>query len=318
MAEAAASSAAPASGMSEFMEAVARNGSGTLPDGYGYEADVALRVGFYRYAKNGVKVLEKPVRIPSGDSNIQGYMIFYAYCSKDGMVSLLEGGMPPQLPCTVKEPSAFESLEAIADNFGNKDPKSAKANSEYSAVFRVPAQLATQVDTPDRDIWIVRFDQDYVSPYLQHVKEGEVEKATKFLDEGAVKASCVDEEGVSGLMMAAMAGNVAMCEMLINRRAQINWVEPINSRTPLMFAAQGGFTSIVDLMLKSGADIMKQDSEGQSALMWAALGGKTETAKLLKAQGGPELLALKNTGGTTALDVAKVVGHTETVAVIEG
>merc|ERR1719350_459923 len=116
------------------------------------------------------------------------------------MVSILEGQLPPMLPCTTKDPNDFGSLEAIADNFGSKDPKAVSSNCEYCVAFRVPAHLATKADTPGRDLWIVRFDQDLVSPFLQACKEGSLEKVKRGLDHFGT-AELVDELGVSALMM---------------------------------------------------------------------------------------------------------------------
>merc|ERR1711869_49906 len=103
-------------------EAKARQSSkAEVPVNYGYKADVGLGVGFYVESKNQIKVLEDPVKIPSGKALVQGYVVVYAYCTKEGIESLLNGQMPPRLPCTKKEPAEFGSLAAIADNFGNRD-----------------------------------------------------------------------------------------------------------------------------------------------------------------------------------------------------
>ena len=49
----------------------------------GYRADLSTNVGFWREERSGVKVLEKPVTIPSGKTEYQGYVIVYAYSSKE-------------------------------------------------------------------------------------------------------------------------------------------------------------------------------------------------------------------------------------------
>uniref|UniRef100_A0A7S2I700 Uncharacterized protein n=1 Tax=Alexandrium andersonii TaxID=327968 RepID=A0A7S2I700_9DINO len=301
--------------MTDYMEVLARKQKGEPPAGYGYKADVAMGVGFWKDESSGVNILEKPTIIPSGKAEHQGYVILFAYSSEEGIKSLLEGGLPPMLPCTTKEPKSFGSKAAIADNFGNKDPQAAvkKGTSDYCVAFRVPAELATQVDTPGRDLWIVRFDQDLISPFLQVVKEGDMAKVRMALDSG-ISGQTVDEDGVSALMMAAMNGNLEMCQALLDKGATVNTPEPHSSRTPLMFAAQGGSTAVVELLLGKKADPAKADSEGGTALMWAAVANKSDTAKLLAGFGSTDA---KNGKGQTALQVAEAMGHAATVAVLK-
>ncbi|CAE8603590.1 unnamed protein product, partial [Polarella glacialis] len=220
-------------------------------------------------------------------------MILYAYCQKAGVESILQGQLPPMMPATKKEPAEFADLAAIADNFGiSVATKAAASNSEYCVALRVPAELATQAETPGRDLWIVRFDQDKVSPLLQAAKEGDAAKVRKGLGDGA-SGDVVDEEGISALMMAAMAGSADSCQALLenstNRTASVNYAEPMSSRTALMFAAQGGHAEAVKVLAAASADVSKVDKEGTTALMWAAVAGKAETAKLLAAQGHKDL-----------------------------
>ena len=76
--------AAVAACMTDYMEAVARKQRCEPPTGYGYKADVALGVGCFLDEQTGCKVLEKPVPIPSGKLNHQGYIMLYAYCRQEG------------------------------------------------------------------------------------------------------------------------------------------------------------------------------------------------------------------------------------------
>jgi len=302
-------------GLSEFMEAKARRTKAEVPSGYGYTADVALGVGFFTEEKNQVKVLEDPVKIPSGDLLMHGYAIVYAYCTKDGVESLLSGQMPPQLPCTKKEPTDFGSLAQIADNFGSKDTSK---KMDYCVCFRVPADLANPVEgagVGGRDIWIVRFDNDAVSPLLEAAKNGNTTKVNKLLDSGLVKATAMDEQGVSALMMAACEGHLQVCQTLIKNGADVNHAEVLTKKTALMFAAQAGHASIVELLLNANADASKLDNEGCTALMWAATAGRKDVAALLVAK-APATKAAKNAQGQTAMDLADKMGHKEALKVM--
>lgn len=295
-----------------YYESLARRQEGKLPDGYGYQSDVELGVGFFQDTKTGVKVLEKPVIIPSGKKFNQGYIVLFAYCQKQGCVSLLEGQIPPMMPATRKEPHEFMSKAGIASNFGAKDPAAAAENSAYCVALRVPAELANQAEVENRDIWVVRFDQDVVSPFLQAAKEGNAAELAKGLGAG-LPAAMYDEDGITALMMAAMSGNVEACGVLMRGGADVNEAECTNSRTPLMFAAQGGHTALVSDFLSKGADATKADTDGSTALMWAALAGKVETVNVLKGAAGA---AATNGEGMNALAIAEKVGHVEVIAAL--
>jgi len=296
-----------------YMEALARKQKADPPSGYGYKADLGMGVGFFKEEKTGCQVLEKPVIIPSGQLNFQGNLIMYAYCSEEGVKSILEGQLPPMLPCTKKEPKDFDSLAAIADNFGATDPQAKSGNSAFCVPFRVPAELTSQAETPGRDLWIVRFDQDLVSPFLQAAKTGDKAKIVAGLEEG-VASETVDEQGVSALMMAASVGSAETCEVLLTKSANVNYAEPTNKRTPLMFAAQGGFTDVVKVLVGAKADPLQVDSEGQTALMWAAVANKALTASALAPLGGKDLT---NQQGLTAMAIAEKMGHADATAALK-
>lgn len=307
------SAAAPSPSMADYMEAVAREQKGNLPEGYGYAANVELGLGFFKEERHGCRVLEKPVVVPSGKRQHQGNIVLFGYCCQEGMEQLLEGALPPVLPVTAKEPKEFQSLEEIADNFGNKNPKAAAGNSKFCIPFRVPAELATQADTPGRNLWIIRFDQDLVSPFLQAAKEGKADKVAAGLKEG-VPADTVDEHGVSALMMAAMIGSTKTCKVLLNSdQSSVNEVEPKSSRTALMFAAQNkDGLETTKLLLENKADANLQDTEGCTALMFAAVANNAEIAKLLAISGNKDI---KNNDGQTAAVIAEKMGHQAAMAV---
>lgn len=306
---------APAPCLADFMEAVARKQKGEPPMRYGYKLEVDLGVGFLREEQTGCLVVEKPVVIPSGRKEFQGNMVFFAYCGKEGMMQLLQGACPPVLPASKKEPADFASLEAIADNFGAKDAKAASANAAYCVPFRVPVEIANQAEVPGRDIWMVQFNQDKITPFLQAAKDGDAAKVKSIIaDPEGVRGPIVDEDGISALMMAAFAGSADTCQALLSGGAEVNYAEPNQNRTALMFAAQGGYSPVVQVLLNSKADASKADSEGQTALHWSAVANKAETAKLLSVHCAREA---KNREGFTALEVAQKMKHDATVAALK-
>lgn len=306
---------APAPCLADYMEAVARKQKAEPPMRYGYKMEVDLGIGFLREEQTGCQVVEKPVVIPSGRKEFQGSVVFFAYCGKEGMMQLLQGACPPVLPASKKEPADFASLEAIADNFGAKDAKAASTNAAYCVPLRVPVEIANQAQVPGRDIWMVQFNLDKISPFLQAAKEGDAAKVKSIIaDPEGVKGPIVDEDGVSALMMAAFAGSVETCQALLSGGAEINYAEPDQNRTALMFAAQGGYSQVVQALVNSKADASKADSEGQTALHWSAVANKAETAKLLSVHCPKEA---KNREGLTAIAVAEKMKHADTVAALK-
>jgi len=301
--------------LADYMETIGRKQKADPPESYGYKADVAMGVGFWKAVNVGVNVLEKPVSIPSGKALQQGYVVLFAYSSEEGVTSLLSGQLPPMLPATKKEPAEFNSKAEIAHNFGCTDAEASvkKGTSDFCVAFRVPAELATKVETPGRDIWIIRFDQNSVGPFLQAAKEGDVALVSKGLDSG-IHGETVDEDGVSALMMAAMKGSLESCQVLLDNFADPNGSEPTAGRTPLMFAAQGGASTVVELLLGRKADPSKADSEGNTALMWAAVANKAETIKVLQQFGFSDVT---NKEGLTALAIAEKMGHADATVALK-
>lgn len=291
---------AVATNMHDFMEGVARRMNVKPPPGYGYEMDVELGVGFYREQRSGVKLLEKPIILPTGKApGVGDALIFFAYSSKEGVEALItSGATPPKLPATQKEPKDFASLEAIADNFGAKDVS--KAKNEYCVAVRVDGALANKVDTPGRDIWIVSLDQDKITPMIDAASSGDTAKVSKILAEG-VSSEIYDEDGVSLLMIASVSGSAPTVDVLLKANANPNYATA-NGRTALMCAAQGGHTAILDLLVKSSADVNKVDDEGSTALIWAAIAGRVDATRFLAGFGNK---GVKNKQGLTALELAQ-------------
>ena len=105
----------------------------------------------------------------------------------------------------------------------------------------------------------------------------------------------------SPLMLAALKGYQDICQQLIKRDADVNkpgW-------TPLHYAATGGNTSVMRLLLDNYAYIDAASPNGSTPLMMAAMYGTQDAAKfLLDAGADPKL---KNAKGLNAIDFARQV-----------
>eukprot|EP00931_Biecheleriopsis_adriatica_P116576 TRINITY_DN92204_c0_g1_i1.p1 TRINITY_DN92204_c0_g1~~TRINITY_DN92204_c0_g1_i1.p1 ORF type:complete len:335 (+),score=68.21 TRINITY_DN92204_c0_g1_i1:105-1007(+) len=300
--------------MASFMEAKVRKQNIEPPPRYGYKAVPAKGVGFWVDERTGCNILEQPVVIPSGLPHFQGYMTLFAYCEEEGLNAFIAGQLPPVLPATRKEPSQFQSLEQICENFGAKDPKAMAAKSGFCVVLHVPVEIANQAEVPGRDIWMINFRQDKITPFLQAAKEGNAEKVKTLLEAGC-KGDAVDEDGVSALMIAASEDKSDICQALLARGASVDYAEPNQGRTALMFASHAGHAQTVSALLSAKADTAKVDREGSTALHWAAVYGKKDMIPTLLRAGCPK--DAKNAEGLTALDAAAKAGHESTAAALK-
>lgn len=88
--------------------------------------------------------------------------------------------------------------------------------------------------------------------------------------------------------------------------------------TPLILAAWHGRAKVVDLLLKSGADLCARDRCDWTALHCAcAERGNVETVRvILDREVGRNALEQENRGGCTALHIAASCGHTEVVRLL--
>ena len=107
-----------------------------------------------------------------------------------------------------------------------------------------------------------------------------------------------NSHGESALMLVCLKGELDLAKMLIQRDADINhpgW-------TSLHYAATGGHTAIMQLLLDKSAYIDAESPNGTTPLMMAARYGNEKAVQLLITEGAD--WKLKNQLGLTALDFA--------------
>ncbi|MFA6319271.1 MAG: ankyrin repeat domain-containing protein [Elusimicrobiota bacterium] len=111
--------------------------------------------------------------------------------------------------------------------------------------------------------------------------------------------------GISPLHKAAMEGDTARVEELIQRGANVNARDAAN-QTPFMYAGYSGNVATLKVLLKHGASV------SHLALSYAAAKGSLEAVKFLHSLGAnPEA---KNFAGLTALQVAEREQHADVAA----
>jgi len=114
----------------------------------------------------------------------------------------------------------------------------------------------------------------------------------------------------SALMLAALDGNLELCETLINMDADINkpgW-------TPLHYAATNSRLDVMRLLLDKFAYIDAASPNGSTPLMMAAMYGNSSAVKLLLEAGADP--TIKNQLGLTAIDFAQQVKRVESAEII--
>ncbi|MCC7045151.1 MAG: ankyrin repeat domain-containing protein [Alphaproteobacteria bacterium] len=86
------------------------------------------------------------------------------------------------------------------------------------------------------------------------------------------------------------------------------------SQTALMFAALGGHIDIIDLLVQNKGNVRLKDREGRTALFWAAGNNQADAAERLLKLGAP--INDIDRQGTTALMIAARRGYEEVVRVL--
>ena len=120
-----------------------------------------------------------------------------------------------------------------------------------------------------------------------------------------------NSHGESALMLVCLKGELELAKMLIKRDADINhpgW-------TSLHYAASGGHTAIIQLLLDQSAYIDAESPNGTTPLMMAARYGNEKAVQLLITEGAD--WKLKNQLGLTALDFAVQGRRAEAIKLLQ-
>lgn len=145
---------------------------------------------------------------------------------------------------------------------------------------------------------------------LLAIKSDSMKVAAVLASSPNIKAEIRNAADESALMLAALKGELGLCQLLISKGADVNkpgWA-------PLHYAATSGHLEVMRLLLDEHAYIDAASSNGTTPLMMAALYG-TPTAVKLLLEGGADPL-LKNEQALTAIDFANRGNRTESANLI--
>ena len=126
----------------------------------------------------------------------------------------------------------------------------------------------------------------------------EIPELIDFLMQRRARLNTRNRNGETALSIAAYIGSFEYVKRLVEAGAEINFY----GWPPLSYAAFNGHTTIVDYLLKRGAEIDATTENGSTALFFAARFGHIEAVKvLLKNEADP---TIANENGETAVDWA--------------
>ncbi len=126
----------------------------------------------------------------------------------------------------------------------------------------------------------------------EHAGENRVVLMQMLLEHGASPDGCVGEDGWSPLMTAVVSHDIPAASLLLDYGASVDTTGEAGS-TPLMMAAGYGYTALVQHLLEHGANVTRQDGDGNDALDHAALGARFTHGLTAAANGEEPMLRNK-------------------------
>ncbi|KAK3625387.1 hypothetical protein LTR56_004006 [Elasticomyces elasticus] len=156
--------------------------------------------------------------------------------------------------------------------------------------------------------------RDGYSPLWCAISAYHIDAARLLLKQGArVSRRSASGSGLLPLHQAAVTGQAAMCELLLERGAQADGLDDDKS-TAMHYASASGYLPCVQVLLKGGADVTLKQRHGLTPAHWAAHKGHTEVLSLLLAKGAPINATAEE--GATPLHLAANRGHLPAVRVL--
>jgi uncharacterized protein len=134
---------------------------------------------------------------------------------------------------------------------------------------------------------------------LEVVRDNDPATALQLLEAGADVRAARSADGTTALHWAAHHGQLTLVQRLLKAGADTNARNDYGS-TPMQEAAIRGDAALLAALLKAGANVESANDEGETALMTVARTGKVEAAKvLIKARANVN--AVESWRGQTAL-----------------
>ena len=161
---------------------------------------------------------------------------------------------------------------------------------------------------------------------LEAARVGDMASAQMCLLRG-VNIDCVDDSGLTPLMIASRQGHIGIVETFIEASADLNILLPMqfyddaeydeddDVTTALLLAVRHHHTEVVRLLLNAGADASITNSLGRTPLLSATIRGFDDIVKLLISTGRVDV-DYKAPNGATALFWATFDGNERIVRLL--
>lgn len=154
---------------------------------------------------------------------------------------------------------------------------------------------------------------------IQAVAAGDLAGVKQALSQGA-PLEARNEQGRTGLILAAHAGALDIAKILVQHGADVNARTTTEfGSTVLSFAIEGKNPELAAFLIESGALVDGKGRNGQTPLHYAAAHGLNEFVELLLGRGAnPDLFSAPDSNGnlTNPLLAAAANGHLQTVRLL--
>jgi uncharacterized protein len=148
-------------------------------------------------------------------------------------------------------------------------------------LFSIVLLLALAASAPARADWSP-FDS-YWENVARAAQKNDAEQVLRLVGT-KTNPDQTDDQGRTGLIYAAMNGNMRIAAILIRAGAKLNLTDPLGD-TPLHWAVERDQPEVARLLLDAGAAVDPENRDGLTPLMFAARAGNLELVRLLLAKG---------------------------------
>ncbi|CAI9728169.1 repeat and MYND domain-containing 2-like [Octopus vulgaris] len=114
---------------------------------------------------------------------------------------------------------------------------------------------------------------DVEKEIVDKIPSASLEEIKQLLSEPGVRIDCLDEQGTTPLQHAAFKGRSDLCDLFLQRGADVNSNNHIDGYTALMFAALSGKPALVRKMLCAGAKTDPVNRVNRTAAQMASFVG---------------------------------------------
>ncbi|HEV3140593.1 MAG TPA: ankyrin repeat domain-containing protein [Vicinamibacterales bacterium] len=153
-----------------------------------------------------------------------------------------------------------------------------------------------------------------VSPVADAAEAGD-RNAVQNLLRQAADVNAAQADGMTALHWAALRDDAPLAQTLLYAGANVKATTRLNAYTPLLLAAKDGRASVIDPLVKAGADVNGRTTNGTTALMFAAASGNVDAVAAL-ADRGADVNAKEPVRGLTAIMFAAAADRAPVVNVL--